>query len=158
VPRGNKKIKKRKIQPDKKYGDVRIAKFINYVMQRGKKSLAEKIVYESLERASKILNKPPLAIFEQAINNASPLLEVRPTRIGGATYQVPYEVPPHRRFTLGAKWIIDAALKKQGKPMVDFLTEELIAAYNNEGTAVKKKLETHKMAEANRAFAHYARF
>lgn len=158
MPRGNRKIRKREIKPDRKYGDVRVAKFINYVMRKGKKTLAEKIVYQALEGASKKLGKPPLHVFEKAIENAGPLLEVRPTRVGGASYQVPYEVPPHRRFTLGAKWIIEAARKKQGKSMAEFLEEEFIAAYNNEGAAVKKKLESHKMAEANRAFAHYARF
>jgi small subunit ribosomal protein S7 len=158
MPRGQRKIPKRKIQPDSRYHDVRVAKFINYVMRKGKKSLAQRIVYRALEKASQMLNQPPLVVFEKAIENAGPLLEVRPRRIGGVTYQVPYEVPPHRRFTLGAKWIIEAARKRQGKPMEDFLAEELVAAYNNEGTAVKKKLDTHKMAEANRAFAHYARF
>jgi len=158
VPRGNRKIKKRETKPDLKYSDVRLAKFINYVMQKGKKSKAEQIVYRALDNAAQKLNKEPLLIFEQAIENAGPVVEVRGTRIGGATYQVPYEVHAHRRFALGAKWIVDAALQKQGKPMADILSKELIAAYNNEGAAVKKKLDTHKMAEANKAFAHYARF
>ena len=96
--------------------------------------------------------------MEQAIKNASPFLEVKPIRIGGATYQVPYEVLPNRQFTMGAKWIIDAAFKKQGKSMSEFLKEEIIDAYNNQGTAVKKKLELHRLAESNKAFAHYARF
>jgi small subunit ribosomal protein S7 len=158
VPRGKKLIKKRTIQPDIKYGDVRVAKFINYVTKKGKKSLATKIVYKAFDKIQKETGKNPLEVFDQAIKNAGPLLEVRSTRVGGATYQVPYEVPPHRQFTLGAKWIIEAASKKQGKPMEDFLAEEIIAAYNNEGAAVKKKLDLHKTAEANKAFAHYARF
>jgi small subunit ribosomal protein S7 len=158
MPRGKKLIKKRTIQPDIKYGDVRIAKFINYVMKRGKQSVASEIVYKAFDKIEKETKKPALEVFNQAIKNTGPLLEVRSTRVGGVTYQVPYEVSPHRRFTLGAKWIIESALKKQGKPMEDFLAEELIAAYNNEGAAVKKKLDLHKTAEANKAFAHYARF
>lgn len=158
MPRSGRLIKKREIESDSKYNDVRVAKFINYVMERGKKSLAEQIVHRALDRVAKAIDKPPLLIFEKAIKNTGPLLEVRPTRIGGATYQVPYEVSPHRQFTLGAKWIIEAARKKHGKPIEEFLAEEIISAYNNEGTAVKKRLDTHKMAEANKAFAHYARF
>jgi len=152
------KIKKRELKPDRKYGDVRIAKFINYVMRKGKKKLAQKIVYEALEKASKIAKQPPLMVFEKAIDNVSPLLEVRPMRIGGATYRVPYEVPPHRRFTLGAKWLIESALEEEGDSMINLLAKELVAAYNNEGAAVKKKLDMHKLAESNRAFAHYARY
>ena len=158
MPRGRRSFKKRTVNPDVKYGDVRVAKFIEYIMEGGKKSLAQKIVYDSFEKASKKLGKPALEVFQKAIENTSPLLEVRSTRIGGATYQVPYEVQPNRRFTLGAKWIIESARKKQGKPVSDLLAEEIIAAYNNEGSAVKKKIDTHKMAEANKAFAHYARF
>jgi len=158
MPRGRRLIKRREIEPDLNFGDVRVAKFINYVMRRGKKSLAQKIVHDALDKVAQETKKLPLLVLEQAIKNAGPLLEVRSTRVGGATYQVPYEVSPHRRFTLGAKWIIEAAEKKQGKPMAEFLAEEIIAAYNNEGTAVKKKLDTHKVAEANKAFAHYARF
>lgn len=158
MARGRKKYKKREIKPDIKYGDVRVAKFINYVMKDGKKNLARKIVYAAFEKIKKQTGKDPIKVFEKAIENAGPLLEVRPIRIGGATYQVPYEVPPHRQFTLGAKWIIEAARKRQGRPMEDFLAEEIIAAYNNEGSVVKKKLDLHKLAEANKAFAHYARF
>ncbi|MCX6807062.1 MAG: 30S ribosomal protein S7 [Candidatus Berkelbacteria bacterium] len=157
MPRGRKLIKKREILPDLKYQDIRVAKFINYICKRGKKSLAQKIVYQSFDLAAKKIKKPAVEIFEKALENAGPLLEVRSTRIGGATYQVPYEVPQGRRFTLAARWIVEAAFNKQGKPMAEFLAEEIIAAYNNEGTAVKKKLDTHKMAEANKAFAHFAR-
>ena len=158
MPRGHKKIKKREILPDSKYQDVRVAKFINYLMLRGKKSLAAEIVYAAFDIVAQKTGKKPLEVFEKAIENAKPLLEVRPTRIGGATYQVPYEVPEARGFTLALKWIIAAARSKKGKAMQEKLAEELLAAYNNEGAAVKKKLDTHKMAEANRAFAHYARF
>lgn len=157
MPRGKKLVRKREIQPDLKYHDIRVAKIMNYLMEAGKKSLAKKVLYEALDKVAKQTGQPAIVVFEQAIKNASPLLEVRPTRIGGATYQVPYEVPTHRRFTLGAKWVVEAARTKQGKPISDFLAEEIIAAYNNEGTAVKKKLDTHKMAEANKAFAHFAR-
>ena len=158
MARGIKKIKKIEIKPDIRYQDVRVAKFINYLMQGGKKSLAESIVYNAFEKIKKEAQKDPILVFEQAIKNASPLLEVKPIRIGGATYQVPYEVASSRQFTLGAKWIIEATRKGQGKPMADLLAEEILAAYNNQGSAVRKKLDLHKMAEANRAFAHYARF
>lgn len=158
MPRGQKIIKKREIQPDLRYGDVKVAKFINYVMRKGKKSKAQNIVYKAFEIIKEKTHQDPIKIFDQAVKNAGPFLEVRPKRIGGATYQIPYEVSPYRRFTLGAKWIIEAAKSKKGKPMFYKLTEEILAAYNNEGTAVKKKLDTHKMAEANKAFAHYARF
>ena len=158
MPRGRRSFKKQETKPDIRYGDVRVAKFIKYLIEGGKKSLAEQIVYNALDKASKETGKTPLEVFQKAIENTGPLLEVRPMRVGGATYQVPYEVQPSRRFTLGAKWIIGAARKKQGKPMSDLLAEEIIAAYNNEGSAVKKKIDTHKMAEANKAFAHYARF
>jgi len=158
MPRGRQHIKKQIIKPDFKYNDMRIAKFINFLMKKGKKSLAEKIVYDALDIAAKKIDKKPLEVFEKAIDNAGPLLEVRSTRVGGATYQVPYEVVSSRRFTLATRWIIESALKKQGSPMSKFLAEEFMAAYNNEGTAVKNKLDTHKMAEANKAFAHFARF
>jgi len=158
VPRGRKKVKKQILLPDLKYHDVRIAKFINYLMVKGKKSCAEKIVYDALDIASKKIKKDTSEIFAKAIENASPLLEVRSTRIGGANYQVPYEVTESRRFTLASKWIIEAAFSKQGKSMQERLAEEMLSAYNNDGAAVKKKLDTHKMAEANKAFAHYARF
>lgn len=158
MARGGKKINKREIQPDLKYHDVRVAKFINYLMIGGKKSIAEAIVYDAFEKIEKETKKNPVLIFEQALKNVGPLLEVKPIRIGGATYQVPYEVPPVRQFTLGAKWIIEAARKKQGKSMASFLAEEILDAYNNQGAAVKRKLDIHRTAEANRAFAHYARF
>lgn len=158
MPRGKKIIPKREIKSDLVYVDQKVAKFINYVMKDGKKSLAEKIVYSAFNQIKQKTGKNPKEVFEVAVMNAGPLVEVRPRRIGGATYQIPFEVPPSRQFTLGAKWIIEAAREKEGKPMSDFLTEEILAAYNNEGRAVKKKIETHKMAEANKAFAHYARF
>jgi small subunit ribosomal protein S7 len=151
-----KRVYKKYHQPDFKYGRVDLGRFINYIMRDGKKSVAEKVVYAALERVKKETNQDPLLIFEKAIQNASPLLEVVSRRIGGANYQVPREVRPERRFILAARWIIEAARSRKGKPMKDKLAEELIAAAKNEGAAIKKKQDTHKMAEANRAFAHFA--
>lgn len=158
MSRGKAVTKLREFAPDLKYKSVLLSKFINKLMLKGKKEKAAKIVYLALEAAVKVLKKPPLEIFETALKNASPLLEVRTRRIGGATYQVPMEVPAERRLTLAMRWIIAAAREKRGKNMIQFLTAELIDAYNNTGTAVKKKEELHKTAEANRAFAHFARF
>ncbi len=145
------------IQPDPLYNSILVAKFINKVMRRGKKTLARKIVYKAFEIAKKQTKKEPLELLEKAIQNAGPLLEVRPMRVGGATYQVPREVPPERRITLAMRWIIEAAKNKKGKPMTEKLAQELILAANQEGDAVKKKITVHKMAEANKAFAHFAR-
>ena len=153
--RGKKKTK-RVILPDPVYNSVNVSKFINQVMRKGKKTIAKKIVYGAFEILKEKTKKEPLEIFEQAINNASPLLEVRPKRIGGATYQVPVEVRGERRLTLAMRWIIEAAKSKRGRPMKEKLAEELINAANNTGVAIKKKEDTHKMAEANRAFAHFA--
>jgi len=156
--RGSPYIAKRKILPDPKYQSEKIAKFINYVMRKGKKTIAQKIVYQAFEIIKSRLNQNPLKIFERAINNASPIVEVRPRRIGGANYQIPFAVSDQRRFTLASRWIIEAAKAKKGKPMAEKLAEELIAASQNQGEAIKKKEDTHRMAEANRAFAHLARF
>jgi len=151
-----KKIKKRVIPPDSIYNNVQVSKFINQVMRRGKKTIARKIVYGAFDLLKEKTKKEPLEVFEEALENASPLLEVKPKRIGGATYQVPREVKGERRITLAMRWIIQAAKQKKGKPMKEKLAEELINAANNTGWAVKKKVDTHKMAEANRAFAHFA--
>jgi small subunit ribosomal protein S7 len=152
-----KKIKKRIILPDPVYNNPYVSKFINHVMRCGKKSLARKIVYGAFEKIKKETKRQPLEIFIEALKNAGPLLEVRPMRIGGATYQVPREVKKERRVTLAMRWIIQAAKKKKGKSMQEKLAEELISAANNEGEAVRKKINMHRMAEANRAFAHFAR-
>lgn len=149
------KIKKRTIQPDYVYNSVSLAMFINKIMKKGKKTTAEKIVYGALDEIKK-KNKEPLAIFEEAFKNAAPLVEVRPKRVGGATYQVPVPVEKERAFTLASRWIIDAARSKKGKGMAIKLAEELLAAAENTGKAIKKKEDTHRMAEANRAFAHFA--
>ena len=150
-----KKIEKRQIEPDLIYNNILVAKLINKVMQRGKKSVARKIVYQAFEEVKKKTKKEPLEIFEKAIENASPLVEVKSKRVGGATYQVPREVKGDRKRALAMRWILDAAKSKKGKPMREKLAEELIEAAENKGTAIKKKENTHRMAEANRAFAHF---
>ena len=149
--------KKHKIAPDGIYNDVVIAQFINKVMKQGKKTIAQKIVYGAFDIIKEKTKKEPLEIFKLAIENASPLLEVKPKRIGGATYQVPMEVRGERKLALATKWILDAARGKKGKPMAEKLAEELILASKNEGNAMKKKADVHRMAEANKAFAHFAR-
>lgn len=148
---------KRKYQPDVKFSKINLSRFINYIMKDGKKSTAERIVYGALDAIQKETKQEPIAIFEKALENAAPVVEVTARRIGGANYQVPREVRPDRRFILAARWIIDAARSRKGKPMAQKLAEELIAAAKNEGAAIKKKQDTHRMAEANRAFAHFAR-
>lgn len=151
-----KKQYKRKILPDLKYKSKTVAKFINQVMKKGKKSLAQRIVYSSFDLLEKKLKKNPLDIFSQAISNVTPLLEVKTRRIGGAHYQIPVEVRESRRITLAMRWILEAARKKKGKPMEEKLANELTAAFKNEGDAIKKKENIHKLAEANKAFAHFA--
>jgi len=151
-----KKKTRHQIPPDPVYNNVTVARFINQVMRRGKKTIARKIVYKSLDIIKEKTKKDPLEVFEQALANAAPSLEVKPKRIGGATYQVPREVKRERRLTLAMRWIIQAAKLKKGKSMKEKLAEELIGAANNQGWAVKKKEDTHRMAEANRAFAHFA--
>ncbi|RLD17996.1 MAG: 30S ribosomal protein S7 [Caldiserica bacterium] len=148
-------VKRREIPPDVRYNSVVAHKFINKLMWDGKKTVAEKIFYTALENAAKKLNKKPLEVLERAIENVKPKLEVRPRRVGGATYQVPMEVRPERALHLAIKWIIDVARSKKGRPMHEKLCDELILAFKGEGGAVKKREDMHKMAEANRAFAHY---
>jgi small subunit ribosomal protein S7 len=149
--------KKHKIAPDRLYNDVIVSSFINKVMIDGKKSTAQKIVYGAFDIIKEKTKKEPIDIFRLAIENASPLLEVKPKRIGGATYQVPMEVRGERKLALAIRWILDGARSKKGKPMAEKLSDELIGAANNEGNAIKKKNDTHRMAEANKAFAHFAR-
>ena len=151
-----KKREKRDILADSVYNSVTVTKFINQVMKGGKKNIAKKIVYGAFDILKEQTKKEPLEVFEMAIKNASPILEVRPKRIGGATYQVPREVQGNRRMTLAFRWIIGAAKSRKGKPMVEKLANELIEASENRGPAIKKKEDTHRMAEANRAFAHFA--
>jgi len=149
--------KKHKIAPDGVYNDVMVAQFINKVMKKGKKTIAQKIVYGAFDIMKEKTKKEPLDIFKLAIENASPLLEVKPKRIGGATYQVPMEVRGDRKLALAIRWILDGARGKKGKPMAEKLAQELIDVVNNQGAAMKKKADTHRMAEANKAFAHFAR-
>ena len=151
-----KKIKKRIIAPDLIYDNVVVAKLINYIMRKGKKSVARKIVYGAFDILKEKTKKDPIEVFEAAIRNTSPALEVKARRIGGATYQIPREVRGERKIALAMRWIIKASKSKKGKPMKDRLAEELLNAANNTGWAVKRKEDTHRMAEANRAFAHFS--
>jgi len=146
---------KREIAPDPVYHDRNVSTFINKLMHDGKKSKAEKIFYQALNNAAEKIKKEPLEVFNQALKNVIPVLEVKSRRVGGASYQVPVEVSPDRRITLGMRWIINFARKKTGKAMHERLALELVDAVNGVGMAVKKKEDTHKMAEANKAFAHY---
>lgn len=145
----------RKIQPDPKFNSIVISKFINNLMWDGKRSVAQKILYGALERIEKATKEDGLAVFEKALNNVKPVLEVRPRRVGGATYQIPMEVRPARKESLAIKWLIGVARKRSEYRMEDRLAQEIIAASRNEGGAIKKREEVHKMAEANRAFAHF---
>ena len=149
-------VPKREVPPDPKYGSVLAAKFINYLMWDGKKSVARRIFYEALERSGeKLKGEDPYKVFEKAVENVKPLLEVRSRRVGGATYQVPVEVRPDRQRALAIRWILAAARNRGEKTMVERLAAELLDAYKNRGAAIKKREDTHRMAEANRAFAHY---
>jgi len=150
------KKEKRTIPPDPFYDNVTVAKFINQVMRRGKKTIASKIVYKTFDLIKEKTKKDPLEVFESALKNVRPLLEVKSKRIGGATYQVPRPVSGERGTTLAIRWILMIARNKKGKPMREKLAGELIEASENRGAAVKKKEDTHRMAEANRAFAHFA--
>lgn len=145
----------RETAPDPRYQNVIVAKLINRIMKRGKKSVAESIVYSALETVEQQESKPAVSVLELAIRNASPQLEVKPRRVGGATYQVPVEVPPGRALTLAMRWIIASATARPGKSMAEKLAGEISDAAKGQGATIKKRDDTHKMAEANRAFAHY---
>jgi len=162
-----KQAPKRKIKPDIKHSSVLVAKFINYIMEDGKKSVAQKILYDAFEEiAKKIKTKKisekqypnALSVFDQAVKNVTPQLEVRGKRIGGGNYQIPYPVRGERRYFLALHWILTAAKNKKGRPVSLRLADELIGAINNEGDAMKKRTDVQKMAESNRAFAHFARY
>ena len=146
---------KREINPDPKFGDLVVTKFMNAVMYDGKKSVAETIVYGALDQVQAKAKQEPLTVFHQALDNVAPHVEVRSRRVGGATYQVPVDVRPERRQALAIRWLISAARNRNETTMVDRLSGELLDAANNRGTAVKKREDTHKMAEANKAFAHF---
>ena len=158
MPRGHAKIRKFPLKADLKYQNPLISKFINYIMLNGKRTVAQRIVYSALEAASEKISAVPNDLFDQVLRNVGPILEVKSKRIGGANYQVPIEVSRERKNTLAMRWVIGAARASKGKKMADKLAEELINAYNGEGAAMKKKEDTHRMAEANKAFAHFARF
>jgi small subunit ribosomal protein S7 len=148
---------KRKIAPDPRYHDVVLSKFINYVMRRGKKSVARQLVYRAFDIIHEKTEKDPMGIFDMALKNVAPMVEVRSRRIGGGNYQIPYPVRGERKNALTFRWIINAARSQKGIPMSERLANELMAASQKQGEAMKKKLDVHRMAEANRAFAHFAR-
>lgn len=154
MPRRN-RPEPRELLPDSRFNSLLVARLINKLMLNGKKSVAEQIVYGVLESLEARAKKPALEVLEQSVRNATPIIEVRPRRVGGATYQVPMEIREDRRLSLALRWLIQNARKRPGKSMVEKLTGELMDAYQNQGNTIKKREETHKMAEANRAFAHY---
>ena len=147
----------REINPDVKYGNILIAKFINYLMGDGKKTIAQKIIYDSFDILEEKNKKNALEVFDSAVKNVSPQMEIKSKRIGGANYQVPREVRGERKIALAARWLIQAAESKKGKSMAEKLAEEFLLASNNEGSAIKKRADVQRMAEANRAFAHFGR-
>lgn len=151
-------VPKREIAPDPLYNNVDVAKLINKVMIDGKKSIAEKIVYGAFDIIREKTKRDPLEVFYQALNNVMPLVEVRPRRVGGANYQVPIEVRPERSKSLGLRWLVQYARERQGRSMIEKLAQEIMDAANGTGGAVKKREDTHRMAEANKAFAHYRWF
>jgi small subunit ribosomal protein S7 len=158
MPRKKTKDLTRDIQPDRLYNSVLVQRLINRVMRDGKKQLAERLVYDGMQKAADKLNvKNPLEVFEQAFENIRPSVETRSRRVGGANYQIPFEVKPQRGTHITIMWFVEAARAKSGMGMDDRIAAELVDAYNKTGTAVKKREDTHKMAEANRAFAHFAR-
>ncbi len=146
---------RREVQPDPKYNSELVARFINRLMNRGKKSLATRIMYDAFDIMEERTHRNPLEVFNQAVENATPILEVKPRRVGGATYQIPVEVRPERRTSLAIRWLIRSAQSRKGRPLAERLADELMDAARSTGSTVKKKEDTHKMAEANRAFAHY---
>jgi small subunit ribosomal protein S7 len=141
--------------PDPRYHSVVVAKFVNNLMERGKKSLATRIVYEAMDTLAERTKRPAMEVFEDALKNATPLVEVKPRRVGGATYQIPVEISSNRRMALAMRWLIDSARKRSGRDMAARLAGELLDASRNEGNTVKKREDTHRMAEANQAFAHF---
>lgn len=152
------RLTKRKTPLDARYQSEMVQQFINKVMLNGKKSVAERIVYQAMDIAADRLKRPQLEVFEQALRNASPSIEVKPRRVGGATYQVPVEVKSDRRMSLAMRWILNSARGRSGRPMHERLANELMDAYNNTGSTIKRREDVHRMAESNRAFAHYGRF
>lgn len=148
---------KRELNPDPKYGNILVSKFINNITERGKKGTARKVIYQAFDLVSERAKKDPVEIFDMAIKNVAPDLEIKGRRIGGANYQIPYEVRGERKQTLAFRWIIEAAKNKKGQPMYMRLASEILDASKNAGSAIKKKEDSHRMARANKAFAHFAR-
>jgi small subunit ribosomal protein S7 len=146
---------RREIEPDAKYNSELVARFVNGLMRSGKKSTATGVLYDAFDVIEARAKKPPLEVFEQAVKNATPLLEVRPRRVGGATYQIPMEVRPERRMSLAIRWLVQNSRQRPGKSMADKLASEIMDAAAGQGASIKKRDDTHRMAEANRAFAHY---
>ena len=149
------RVIKREILPDGKHANRLLSMFINKLMQRGKKSLAERIVYDALDRIQEQEQRDPIEVFERAVSNATPVVEVKPRRVGGATYQVPVDIRAQRRLALALRWLLTSARARRGRSMAERLAGELIDAANGQGVTIKRKEDTHRMAEANRAFAHY---
>lgn len=154
MPRRN-RPPKREVAPDIKYNSVLVSRFVNKIMYSGKKSTAQRCFYDALDLIETRSKRPGLDVFEQAVKNATPVIEVKPRRVGGATYQVPVEVRPERQLSLAIRWLIDTARRRPGKSMAENLANELMDAAGNTGATIKKREDTHRMAEANRAFAHY---
>ncbi len=148
-------VPRREVLPDPKYNSTLVTKFINYIMKDGKKSVAEWIFYSAMDLIEKKTGEDPLQVFHRAVENVKPILEVRPRRIGGATYQIPMEVRPHRQITLAIRWLVNSARERKERTMIERLAAEFMEAAKGTGAAVKKREDTHRMAEANRAFAHY---
>ena len=148
-------IKHRKVPLDAKYGNQMVSMFINKVMRRGKKSTAERIVYKAFDQIEQQAKRSPVEVFEEAVRNVTPVVEVKPRRVGGATYQVPIDIRPDRRLALALRWLVNSSRARKGRTMADRLAGELLDAASNQGNTVKQKLDMHRMAEANRAFAHY---
>ena len=149
---------KRVVEPDLRYGSVHVAMFVNRLMRDGKKSTARGVLYDSFDLVEQRTKRPPLEVFEEALKNVTPQIEVKPRRVGGATYQVPIPVEPHRQTALAMRWLLGAARSRGGRSMAEKLANEFMDAATNQGSAVKKKDDTHRMAEANRAYSHFARF
>ena len=149
------RVEKRELVPDARYGSKTLTRFTNKLMVSGKKSVAERIVYDAMERIEQQLRRSPLDVFDQALRNATPILEVKPRRVGGATYQVPVEIKGDRKVSLAMRWLIGSARSRSGRSMSEKLAAELMDAFNNTGATIRKRDETHRMAEANKAFSHY---
>ena len=146
---------RREIEPDVRYNSLLVTRLINKMMRDGKKSTARRVMYDAMDIIEERMKRPPLEVLEEAIRNISPVIEVKPRRVGGSTYQIPMEVPPHRQVSLAIRWLLAAAHSRPGKSMAEKLANELMDAVRETGAAIKKREDTHRMAEANRAFAHY---